>query len=234
MGGRQKFLYRYNWSHDHPKRSYRFDSGSFPAYANAFGEMSHNVAWNTPGGFAIKGDDHLIHNNLLVGEGTLELFNMKRWASKNERTLVANNVVPGFSTGFHDWNKPVQKKSQKKIKLLLKTPFGSKKRQPLKNNGMRHLSTTRESLTTEPQPWSSSTIACCVTLITWVTRNVLRDPKEFRFSPESKVRNSEFRLQHSSNGCSMALWCIYGFREAYWRTWCRALRIWRNTLLDLI
>ena len=110
MGGREKFIYRFNWSHDHPKRSYRFDAGSYPDSANAFGEMSYNVAWNTPSGFAIKGDDHLIHNNVLIGDGGFELFNMKRWASKNERTLVANNIVPRMSAGGYDWDQPVVKK----------------------------------------------------------------------------------------------------------------------------
>jgi hypothetical protein len=111
MGGRERVIYRYNWSHDHPKRSYRFDSGSYPDSANAYGEMSYNVAWNTPGGFAIKGDDHLIHNNLLLGGATFDLFNMKRWASKNERTFVANNIVEGFFAGAYDWDKPVSRKS---------------------------------------------------------------------------------------------------------------------------
>lgn len=110
MGGREKFVYRYNWSHDHPKRSYRFDAGSYPDYSNAYGEMSYNVAWNTPGGFAIKGDDHLIHNNVLLGDAGFELFNMKRWAGKNERTLVANNIVAFLSAGSYDWDQPVLKK----------------------------------------------------------------------------------------------------------------------------
>jgi len=105
MGGRDKVIYRYNWSHDHPKRSYRFDAGSYPIYANAFGEMSYNVAWNTPGGFAVKGDDHLLHNNLILGDSGFELFNMKQWASKNERTVVANNIVANLSAGFYDWKK---------------------------------------------------------------------------------------------------------------------------------
>ncbi len=123
MGGRKQFIYRYNWSHDHPKRSYRFDAGSYPDFANAFGEMSYNVAWNTPGGFAIKGDDHLIHNNLLIGDTGFQLFNMKRWASKNERTLVANNIVPYFSAGSYDWDKPVQKKSTKSAKVYTSSDF---------------------------------------------------------------------------------------------------------------
>jgi len=113
MGGRDKVIYRYNWSHDHPKRSYRFDAPSYPTFANAFGEMSYNVAWNTPGGFSVKGDDHLIHNNVLIGDGGIELFNMKRWASKNERTLVANNIVPTLAAGTHDWDKPVVRKTLK-------------------------------------------------------------------------------------------------------------------------
>jgi hypothetical protein len=41
MGGRDHIIYRYNWSHDHPKRSFRFDAGSYPEYSNAFGEMSY-------------------------------------------------------------------------------------------------------------------------------------------------------------------------------------------------
>lgn len=111
MGGRDKVIYRYNWSHDHPKRSYRFDAGSYPTYANAFGEMSYNVAWNTPGGFAVKGDDHLLHNNLILGDGGFELFNMKQWASKNERTVVANNIVANLSAGYYDWKKEGTRKN---------------------------------------------------------------------------------------------------------------------------
>ena len=117
MGGREKFIYRYNWSHDHPKRSYRFDAGSYPDFANAFGEMSYNVAWNTPGGFALKGDDLLIHNNTLIGGG-FQLFNMKRWASKNERTVVANNIVQYMSAGNYDWDKPAVRKSLTDNKLI--------------------------------------------------------------------------------------------------------------------
>lgn len=115
MGGREHIIYRYNWSHDHPKRSYRFDAASYPSYSNAFGEMSYNVAWNTPGGFAIKGDDHLIHNNVLIGETKMQLFNMARWASENKRTLVANNVVPAFSAGMND---RIQTKPRKPAKVI--------------------------------------------------------------------------------------------------------------------
>ena len=56
------------------------------------------------GSMAIKGDDHLIHNNLLLGDSKIELFNMKRWASKNERTVVANNIVQRFEAGSDDWS----------------------------------------------------------------------------------------------------------------------------------
>ena len=115
MGGRERFIYRYNWSHDHPKRSYRFDAGSYPSFSNAFGEMSYNVAWNTPGGFAIKGDDHLLHNNVLLGDGAFELFNMKRWGGKNERTVVANNIVPRLAAGTDDWHLPAIRKSTKPL-----------------------------------------------------------------------------------------------------------------------
>jgi len=115
MGGRNRVIYRYNWSHDHPKRSYRFDAGSYPSFSNAFGEMSYNVAWNTPGGFAIKGDDHLLHNNVLLGDGTFELFNMKRWGGKNERTVVANNIVPRLEAGTDDWHLPAIRKSTQRL-----------------------------------------------------------------------------------------------------------------------
>ena len=39
MGGREHVVYRYNWSHDHPKRSFRFDAASYPDYSNAYGEI---------------------------------------------------------------------------------------------------------------------------------------------------------------------------------------------------
>jgi len=104
MGGREKYRYLFNWSHDHPKRSYRFDAATNPSYSNAFGEIAYNLAWNTPGGMAIKGDDHLIHNNLMLGDSKIELFNMKRWASRNQRTVVANNIVARFVAGTDDWS----------------------------------------------------------------------------------------------------------------------------------
>lgn len=199
MGGRQKFLYRYNWSHDHPKRSYRFDSGSYPAYANAFGEMSHNVAWNTPGGFAIKGDDHLIHNNLLVGEGTLELFNMKRWASKNERTLVANNVVPGFSTGFHDWNKPVQKKSQKEDKTIIKDTFWLKETPATQEQWDAALkyNTRKFDDGTAARGRPAPLLAVLRSNYLESPENVLRDPKNLDFRPKAKsqIVNSGYNIQ---------------------------------------
>lgn len=115
MGGRNRVIYRYNWSHDHPKRSFRFDAGSYPSFSNAHGEMSYNVAWNTPGGFAVKGDDHLLHNNVLLGDGAFDLFNMKRWGGKNERTVVANNIVPRLAAGTDDWHLPAIRKSTKPL-----------------------------------------------------------------------------------------------------------------------
>lgn len=104
MGGREEYRYLFNWSHDHPKRSYRFDAATDPSYSNAYGEIAYNLAWNTPGGMAIKGDDHLIHNNLMLGDSKIELFNMKRWASRNQRTVVANNIVSRFVAGTDDWS----------------------------------------------------------------------------------------------------------------------------------
>jgi hypothetical protein len=152
MGGRERYLYRYNWSHDHPKRSYRFDAGSYPSYSNAYGEMSHNIAWNTPGGFAIKGDDHLIYNNVLIGDSKFELFNMARWASENQRTVVANNVVPRLSAGMNDRvegspRKPAEVLSNLKANFMddprpyLRDPdnldFRPKKNSPLIDKGHR-------------------------------------------------------------------------------------------------
>jgi hypothetical protein len=59
--------------------------------------MSYNVAWNTPGGYMVKGDKHLFHNNILLGEeGCVYLFNLPEWASSNRHTLAANNAVPAF------------------------------------------------------------------------------------------------------------------------------------------
>ena len=107
----EETVYRFNWSHDHPKRSFRFDTGSYPNSTNHFGEMSYNVAWNTPAGFSLKGEDLLVHNNLALGNGGFYLFNMKRWASKNENTLVANNIVSNLTAGSYDWDKPGVRKN---------------------------------------------------------------------------------------------------------------------------
>ncbi len=189
MGGRQKFIYRYNWSHDHPKRSYRFDSGSFPAYANAFGEMSHNVAWNTPGGFAVKGDDHLIHNNLLVGDGAIELFNMKRWASKNERTLVANNIVPGYSTGFYDWKKPVQKKSKKEDKTIITDTYWMKESPATEAQwkAATELNTRKFDDGTSKRGKPSPLMAVLRSNYLADPNDVLRDPENLDFRPKKQA-----------------------------------------------
>jgi len=96
MGGTEQKIYRWNWSHDHPKFSYRFDTARNGSEAT-HGEMSFNVAWNTPGGYMVKGDKHLFHNNILLGdEGCVYLFNLPEWASSNRNTLAANNAVPAF------------------------------------------------------------------------------------------------------------------------------------------
>ncbi|UCG59474.1 MAG: hypothetical protein JSU70_08165 [Phycisphaerales bacterium] len=96
MGGTEQKIYRWNWSHDHPKFSYRFDTPKYGPEAT-HGEMSYNVAWNTPGGYMVKGDKHLFHNNLLLGEeASVFLFNLPEWASSNRHTLAANNAVPAF------------------------------------------------------------------------------------------------------------------------------------------
>ena len=79
----------------------RFDAGSYPDYVNSFGEMSYNVTWNS-GTYNVKGNDHLVHNNLSMDSGIVA-FNMARWASTNDRTLVANNAVQYINAGGYDW-----------------------------------------------------------------------------------------------------------------------------------
>lgn len=45
----------------------------------------------------VKGDKHLFHNNLLLGEEScVYLFNLPEWASSNRHSLAANNAVPAF------------------------------------------------------------------------------------------------------------------------------------------
>lgn len=93
--GNEQRAYRFNWSHDHPKFSYRFDTSKNGPTA-LHGQMGFNVAWNTPGGYMPKGDKHLIYNNLLIGEGNMYIFNMPKWFSSNEHTFVLNNAVPSI------------------------------------------------------------------------------------------------------------------------------------------
>lgn len=96
MGGTEQKIYRWNWSHDHPKFSYRFDTARNGPEAT-HGEMSFNVAWNTPGGCMVKGNEHLFHNNVLLGDtACVYLLNLPEWASSNRHTLAANNAVAAF------------------------------------------------------------------------------------------------------------------------------------------
>jgi hypothetical protein len=96
MGGTEQKIYRWNWSHDHPKFSYRFDTAKY-GFEATYGEMSFNVAWNTPGGYMVKGDKHLLHNNLLLDEEScVYLFNLPEWASSDRHSLAVNNAVPAF------------------------------------------------------------------------------------------------------------------------------------------
>lgn len=188
MGGREKYIYRYNWSHDHPKRSYRFDAGSFPNFANAFGEMSYNVAWNTPGGFSVKGDDHLLHNNLLLGQGGFELFNMKRWASKNERTVVANNIVPKMSAGSDDWKQPVKRKNKNTGKLdtdssyWLKETVVSKEHPRFVGSQMKAFDDGNKR-TRKAAPL----LAVLKNNYYQTAKNVLRDPENLDFRPKKEA-----------------------------------------------
>jgi hypothetical protein len=96
-GGRGINIYYRNWSHDHPKNGFRFDAGDNPELPNAFGQVIQNVAWNVDRGTQIKGDDHLIANNLLM-DTELELnTNMERWKSTNYRTICYNNLAGGVN-----------------------------------------------------------------------------------------------------------------------------------------
>ncbi len=114
-GGRDPMIYRYNWSHDHLKRSFRFDAGKYPEKPNLHGEMSYNVSWNTPGGYALKGNEHLFHNNILLSKGKgVMLFDLKVWASTNRNTFVANNAVTAFTTGNRE---------QPKVLSIMKNNF---------------------------------------------------------------------------------------------------------------
>ena len=178
MGGRQQFVYRNNWSHDHPKRSYRFDIGSFPDYSNAYGEMSYNIAWNTPGGFAIKGDDHLIHNNVLIGNSAFELFNMKRWASRNQRTVVANNIVSQLSAGSNDWGEEGEGIPSSPGVIASEQPVfddGTERRGKLKKSPV--LSVLKNNYMEAPE-------------------SVLRDPAnlDFRLKQRTQLENMGYRL----------------------------------------
>ena len=91
-GGSGKFIYFRNWAHDNPKNGYRLDSGNDPEEPNAYGQLIQNVAWNVDRGCQIKGDDHLIANNLYL-DAELELNTQERWKSTNYRTLVYNNLA---------------------------------------------------------------------------------------------------------------------------------------------
>jgi len=84
----------HNWSHDHPKNGYRFDgSGGPPRPHSQFGTMHHNVTWNT-NGMVVKGDRHLIHNNVVwrCPKG-LVIMDWLRMNGINRETVTLNNLA---------------------------------------------------------------------------------------------------------------------------------------------
>ena len=105
LSTRTPTVLRNNWVHDTTKISYRYDSGRNPPFANGFGIVHNNVAWNA-GRTQIKGDDHIIANNTLLGRTAGINLNTKDiWKSTNVRTVAVNNISdvidgkPVFKTG---------------------------------------------------------------------------------------------------------------------------------------
>ena len=96
-GGRDQVIMRFNWVHDTSKLSYRVDSGSNPKDPNGFGQVYGNVAWKCRS-YQIKGDDHLIANNVALYGSVISLNVSEVYKSTNDRTLSFNNIGPLAST----------------------------------------------------------------------------------------------------------------------------------------
>ena len=93
LAGREPAVVRNNWVHDTTKIAYRFDSGRNTTFANGFGIVYNNVAWNA-GRTQIKGDDHIVANNTLLGATAgINLNTADHWKSTNDRTVTVNNIT---------------------------------------------------------------------------------------------------------------------------------------------
>ena len=90
--GTSPTIIRNNWVHDTSKIAYRYDAGRGVEFANALGLMCNNVSWNTRG-MQIKGDDHMVLNNTILGDKGLNLSTADHWMSTNDRTITANNLL---------------------------------------------------------------------------------------------------------------------------------------------
>jgi len=95
------------WSHNHPKNGFRFDGGGGPPRPpSQLGTMHHNVTWQT-GGFSVKGDRHLINNNVVWR--TFKHMIIMDWAPMNgvnKETVTINNLAAAMDTRWWGKNRP--------------------------------------------------------------------------------------------------------------------------------
>ena len=91
--GRDQVIFRYNWAHDvYDKLPYRLDVGAYPKEPNAYGQIYGNAAWRC-GEYQIKGDHHLIANNLAFFGSQIGLSTVKKYKSTNHKTICWNNIA---------------------------------------------------------------------------------------------------------------------------------------------
>ena len=85
-------IVRRNWAHSTLKVGIRFDAGLNPKTVNGGGQILGNVTWNS-GGIKLKGDKHLLANNLCFNSsiGLIPMIAPK-WKSTNKNTIMANNL----------------------------------------------------------------------------------------------------------------------------------------------
>ena len=91
--GRDQVIFRYNWAHDvYDKLPYRMDVGEYPKEPNAYGQIYGNAAWRC-GEYQIKGDHHLIANNLAFFGSQIGLSTVEKYKSTNHETICWNNIA---------------------------------------------------------------------------------------------------------------------------------------------
>lgn len=97
----------HNWSHDHPKNGFRFDGGGGPpAQPSQFGTMHHNVTWNTRG-FTVKGDKHLINNNVVCKTfKDMIIMVYAKMNGVNKETVTINNIAVKMDSSWFGKNRP--------------------------------------------------------------------------------------------------------------------------------